>query len=121
MDPGEQQSHQMLAKTSPWATTARGNHLMRTFITRWQQSRLDAVRAPTRTLKERPEHRPTQGWFNDLVLKIVVIPLPKARNIAITLNISFRQRLELTFHIRSSLDLCHSCSLHSICRCMKYL
>src|SRR5712691_9514369 len=106
MDPGEQQSHQVLAKAPLWAATASRNHLVSTFITCWQQSRLDAVRAPTRTLTERPEHRPTQGGLNNCVLKIGVIPLPKARNIAIALKISFRQRIELTFHIRSSLDLC---------------
>src|SRR6266566_1680595 len=102
MDPAEQQSHQVLTKTSPWATTTSGSELAITLITRWQQGRLHPVHAPTRTLTERPEHRLIECWLNDRVLKIEVIPLPKARIIAIGLNISFRQRLELTFHIRSS-------------------
>src|SRR5258708_34589993 len=105
MDPGEQQGHQVLTKASPWATTASVNHLVSTLITCWQQGRLDAVRTPTRTVTERPEYRLTQGWLDDRVLKIVVISLSKARIIARGFNISFRERLELPFHIRSSVDL----------------
>src|SRR5712691_12333942 len=114
MDPGEQQGHQVLAKASPWATTASGNHLVSTLITRWQQGRLDAVETPTRTGIERPEHRFIQGRLDNSVLKIVAISFSKARIIAIGLNISFRERLELTFHIRSSVDFCHRCYLRSI-------
>src|SRR5437016_8890705 len=101
MNPGEQQGHQVLTKASPRATTAGRSELASALITRWQQGRLHPVRVPTRTLTDRPEHRLTQRWLNNRLLKIGVIPLPKARIIAIGLNISFRQRLELPFHIRS--------------------
>src|SRR5438445_698775 len=114
MEPGEQQSHQVLTKASPRATTASGNYLVRTFITCWQQGRLDAVRTPTRIVTEHPEYRLTQGCLNDRMLKIVVISLSKAHIIGIGLNFSFRERLELTFHIRSSVDFCHRCYLRSI-------
>src|SRR5947209_5718240 len=102
MNPGEQQSHQVLTKASPRATTTSRSELASALITRWQQGRLHPVRVPTRTMTQRPQHRLTQSWLNDRLLKIGVIPLPKARTIAIGLNISFRQRLELPFHIRSS-------------------
>src|SRR6266480_2158342 len=101
MDPAKQQSHQVLTKTSPWATTSSRSELASALITRWQQGRLHPVRVPTRTLTQRPQHRLTQSRLNNRMLKIGVIPLPKARIIAIGLNISFRQRLELPFHIRS--------------------
>src|SRR6266480_6240712 len=101
MDPAKQQSHQVLTKTSPWATTTSGSELASALITRWQQGRLHPVRVPTRTMTQRPQHRLTQSWLNDRLLKIGVIPLPKARIICIRLKISIRQRLELTFHIRS--------------------
>src|SRR5437867_8499031 len=65
-------------------------------------------------MTERPEHRLTQDRLDDSVMKIVVISFAKARIIGRGLNISFRQRFELTFHIPSGLDLCHSCSLRSI-------
>src|SRR6266516_440346 len=65
-------------------------------------------------MAERPEYRFTQGWLDDCVVKIVAVALLKTCFIAIRLKISFRERLELTFPISSSLDLCHRCYLRSI-------
>ncbi len=114
MEPGEQQSHQMLAETSSWAITGSVSRRVSTSFACWQQGRLDAVLAPTRTVTERPEHRLTQGWLDDNVIEIVVMSFSKARIIGRGLNNSLRQRLELIFPISSSLDLCHSCFLHPI-------
>src|SRR2546430_16795042 len=101
MNPGEQQSHQMLTKASPRATTTSGSELASALITRWQQGRLHPVRVPTRTMTQRSQHRLTQSRLNDPLLKIEVIPLPKARTIAIGSQISFRHPLGPTFYIRS--------------------
>src|SRR6266496_3063784 len=65
-------------------------------------------------MAERPKYRFTQIWLDDRMVKIVVVALLKTCFIAIRLKISFRERLELTFHLRSSVDFCHRCSLRSI-------
>ena len=48
------------------------------------------------------------------MIEVVAISFLKAYIISKGLNSSLRQQLELTFHIRSSLDFCHNYFLHPI-------
>src|SRR5947209_5562713 len=90
MDPGEQQGHEMLAKTTPRATTTTEGQLTRTFFVRRQQGSFNAVGTPTRTVAERSKNRLTQNRPNDSPIEVVIIPFTKTCTIGICLNISFR-------------------------------